>query len=296
MSAAMSATVSAVPPRSTADVKKFYEGKTPNLGGRTVMKAGDDALKTVMVPLDNILHLVDGMAFMHVWYLYDLYINHLKIEDQDDRDRFWVMLQLAKARNQRLMRGCNVVVEKLNSEKKEGDPDKKPFTIEDPVNLEEVLAVAERLNLDPTVYTDTKNDEREIASCTNKWCLDQLTEIGKAADNVKIVTDLDGIKWLVLIVRIFGPGADNYAFAGGFLNAGETFAAAAEREGDEETEITVDGKRLAGGDMGNDVVVTLKTTVLEKVNIKAWDPRLKFAEFGIEVCGVIYELMFSYKK
>jgi 8-oxo-dGTP pyrophosphatase MutT (NUDIX family) len=128
-----------------------------------------------------------------------------------------------------------------------------------------------------------------VQQCSNDWCLSQNTACGKAADNVQIITDLDGVDWLVLIVRQFGPGRAQLAWAGGLVDNKETFKAAALREKDEETEVTLSSH----GVTDNQVKVTTTQTELKPVKMMDWDPRAKFVE-GMEVGAVVTHHKFQF--
>jgi len=95
---------------------------------------------------------------------------------------------------------------------------------------------------------------------------------------------MDGEDWLVLIVRQFGPGRAQLAWAGGFVDKGETFTDAALREKDEETEVS-----LSGDD--SSVRFDITTTELKPVRMMDWDPRAKLVE-GMEVAAVVTHYRF----
>jgi ADP-ribose pyrophosphatase YjhB (NUDIX family) len=120
-------------------------------------------------------------------------------------------------------------------------------------------------------YLDETNDTNEVIDCTNAWNMEQKDIPGEASDYINIVKDLDGIVWVLLITRLFGPGRNQDAFPGGFREIGETFEQAGNREGDEETELDLKNSSKYS---------TVSINITEKHSY--WhDPRGKFK------CGMI---------
>jgi hypothetical protein len=159
---------------------------------------------------------------------------------------------------------------------------KKQFQIREMSNIVSIIAEAHKLGICTAMYLGESTDEDDVQQCTNDWCLNQNPTCGKAADNVQIITDLDGVDWLVLIVRQFGPGRAQLAWAGGLVDKGETFKAAALREKDEETEVSL----ASHGATNAQINVTTIQTELASVKMEDWDPRAKFVE-GMEVGAVV---------
>ena len=265
-------------------VKQIYYAKTANLRGKRInLVAKDDAKFVHLVPLLYIVFGIEAMPFLHVWFALDYYRtlynegtkNHVKSIDPLLVRRLEVVFQLSRFRNHRLMKKVNAVLSQ--------HPGKKLFQIPEPVDIEKVLVDAKALGVDPSKYLDETTDEDDLVQCTNEWCLNQNAACGKASDNVQVITDLDGTDWLVLIVRQFGPGRAQLAWAGGFVDKGETFTDAALREKDEETEMSLSGD--------GDVVFDITTTELKPVKMMDWDPRAKLVE-GMEVGAVVTHYMF----
>lgn len=252
-------------------VAKKYEGKAPNFGNLTLnLVAKDDARFVELVPVEYIAYGIRAMPFLHPWFALDYYTNYLP--NPELASRLEVIYQLARMRNHRIMRKVNQVIAT-----KEG---KKQFCINEMSNTVSVMTKALELGIDASKYLDESTDEDDVQQCSNDWCLNQNPTCGKAADNVQIITDLDGTDWLVLIVRQFGPGRAQLAWAGGLVDKGETFKAAALREKDEETEVSLTG-------MGATQVKVITTqTELKPVKMMDWDPRAKFVE-GMEVGAVV---------
>ncbi len=256
------------------EITKKYNGKMPNLGGMTLnLVAKDDARFVEVVPVEYIAYGIRAMPFLHPWFALDYYKNHST--NKEIASRLEVIYQLARIRNHRVMRKVNKIIAT-----KEG---KTQFQIREMSNIVSIIAEAHELGIDPSKYLDETTDEDDVQQCSNDWCLNQNTACGKAADNVQIITDLDGIDWLVLIVRQFGPGRAQLAWAGGLVDKGETFKAAALREKDEETEVSMSSHGVTSPVQ---VKVTTTQTELKPVKMMDWDPRAKFVE-GMEVGAVV---------
>jgi len=228
-----------------------------NLGGRKPnIIAKDDAELVHEIRVDDIASGKHAMPFCHVWFLLDYY----SMTERDDyTKKFEVLFDLSRIRNRRLMRKVNVILAQCGG--------KKLFEVDNmrPVfDIELVKTRAKVFGVDVSAYLGDENDEDDVSQCTSEWCLNQSPEPGKASDNVQIITDLDGVDWLILITRKNGPGRGQKALAGGFVDPGETFVEAADREKDEET-----GVELFGS-------YTTTVTDLAPVMMMDWDPRAKF--------------------
>ena len=257
-------------------IAKKYEGKKPNLGGLQLnLVAKDDARFVEVVPVEYIAYGIQAMPFLHVWFALDYYKNYCNKSADSNSElarRLDVVFQLSRIRNHRIMRKVNEIIAT-----REG---KKQFRINEMSNTVSIIVEARELGIDPSKYLDETTDVDDVQQCSNDWCLNQNAECGKAADNVQIITDLDGVDWLVLIVRQFGPGRAQLAWAGGLVDKGETFKAAALREKDEETEVTVSDSGAKKDSF------TTTQTELRPVKMMDWDPRAKFVE-GMEVGAMV---------
>ncbi len=249
----------------------------PNLGGMTLsLVAKDDAKFVHVVRVSDILNGTYAMPFLHVWFALDYFRTH----NSDYTKKLELLFTLSRFRNHRVMRKVNSIIAT-----REG---KKPFTFtvemtQLDIHISKTVDEAKALGINPSKYLDESTDDDDVPQCSNDWCLNQNTTCGKAADNVQIITDLDGVDWFVLIVRQNGPGRSQLAWAGGFVDKGETFKAAALREKDEETEVTISG---------NSVQVETTITELAPVKLMDWDPRAKFVE-GMEVGAVVTHHVFK---
>lgn len=241
----------------------------PNLGGRTPkILAKDDAELVHMVRVDDIANGKYAMPFCHVYFLMDYY---RRIGREDYAQRFEVLFDLSRLRNRDIMSKVNDIVSQHEG--------KTLFDLKamNYISVVDVMSRAKEFGVSTDKYVLEDDD---VAQSTTPWCLDQLTAPGKAADNVQIITDLDGIDWIVLIVRKFGPGRNNLALAGGFVDANETFTQAAIRENDEETEVVLYG--------------SYKTsyTDLNPVHIPDWDPRARLP-YGVIVAARVTHHVFE---
>lgn len=264
-------------------IAKKYVGKKPNLGGMELnLVAKDDARFVEVVPVEYIAYGVRAMPFLHAWFALDYYKNYSIKSAVSNSElaselagglarRLEVVFQLSRIRNHRIMHKVNQIIAT-----KDG---KRQFQINEMSNVVSIIVEARELGIDPSKYLDETTDEDDVQQCSNDWCMNQNTECGKAADNVQIISDLDGVDWLVLIVRQFGPGRAQLAWAGGLVDKGETFKTAALREKDEETEVSITGD-------ANRVSFTTTQTELRPVKMMDWDPRAKFVA-GMEVGAMV---------
>lgn len=247
---------------------------TPNLGGKQLkLVAKDDARNVYCFRAEDVASGKIAMPFRHPEFAKLYYETCNKIM----YTMFSLISLFAQIRNHRVMRKCNEVIAKHEG--------KKLFTLTDEMNaldarLPELLTQAKEAGVDPSVYLDESTDVDDVEQCTNSWCLNQNPTRSKASDNIIIITDLDGVDWFVLIERQNGPGRAQKAWAGGFVDKGETFTEAAVREKDEEV----------GMDMSGSFTTTI--TELPVIISNDWDPRAKFVE-GMENGAVVTHYRFS---
>jgi len=251
----------------------------PNLGGKQLkLIAKEDAVHVGCYRVIDVASGKIAMPFRHAEFAKEYYSSI----DQTLYERFTLVGYFSQIRNHRVMRKCNVVIAKHEG--------KKLFTLTDEMNdldnrLLEFQELAHSIGIDPTLYLDESTDADDVEQCTNTWCLNQNPTRGKASDNIIIITDLDNVDWFVLINRQHGPGRAQKAWAGGFVDKGETFIEAAMREKDEEV----------GMDISDSSGVTVTTTVTELpvVISNDWDPRAKFVE-GMVNGAVVTHYRFTY--
>ncbi len=247
----------------------------PNLGGFTInLVAKDDAAHVRIVRAADVMNGSVLMPFCHPRFAMDYY---RKIGREDYAKKFEIVYTLTRIRNRRLMRKINKKIAEHDG-KAQFDVDNMEF-----INEHEVAVHAKALGISMSKYLDESPDEDDVEQCSNSWCLDQKDDCGEASDNVVIITDLDGVDWFVLIIRLNGPGREQLAWAGGFVDKGESFRDAAIREMDEEIEVGITGK------------YTTTYTDIEPVYIMDWDPRAKFAKKGMKVAARVTHHVFIAK-
>ena len=239
--------------------------ESPNFGGVKInLLAKDDAENVHLV---NVLDIANGkkaMPFVHPFFLYNYYNNNPK---STLTNKLRLITDLATVRNIRLMRKINKILQ--IKQKIQFTITKEMESIEN--SLPELIRQSKNFpEMNTQIYLDESTDQDDINECTNSWNLNQSATPGKAADSIKIFRDFDNNDWLVLISRKNGPGRNQYAYAGGFVDPGETFIAAAAREADEETSVKLSGSINCE---------TRITNIPEKLRLY-WDPRAKYP-FGM---------------
>jgi hypothetical protein len=245
----------------------------PNLGGKTLnLVAKDDAAHVRVVRTSDVMYGNVLMPFCHPRFAMDYY---RMIGRDDYANKFEIVYALTRIRNRRLMRKINQKIAQHDG-KSQFDVDNMEFIDERKIKNE-----AKKFKIDTSKYLDELNDEDDVEQCSNSWCMNQIDECGEASDNVVIITDLDSVDWFVLIVRQNGPGRKQLAWAGGFVDKGESFKDAAIREMDEEMEVGITGK------------YTTTYTDIEPVYIMDWDPRAKFAKRGMKVFARVTHHVFT---
>ena len=273
--------------------------KEPNLGGlKLKLLAKDDADRVHLIKINDISEGRIAMPFVHpyfLWYYYESKKSVLyssvsgKVELKRALTKLVSQLDIittfAKIRNIRLMKKINSII--ISNQK-------IPFSITQEMenlmdNLPELLMKARYLDINPSIYLDESTDLDDINECTNSWCLNQVNEAGKASDSIRIITDIDNNDWLVLISRKNGPGRNQYAYAGGFVDPGETFSAAAKREKDEETDEKIEG-------IDTNISHTTTTFIIPENFSQVWDPRAKFVKGMINGATVTHDIFLNKKK
>jgi hypothetical protein len=248
-------------------------------------EAGDDAKKVNLWSVSDVLTGKHKLAFAHV-YLLVKFFEQFPSEDVNI-DVLHHALLLTKYYNINLLLSVNERIADLIKDNIIPDTVKyMPISSEMmdiynhvTTNLDEILEVSTQLNFDPTLYLRPPVTD-DIEQCTDgnfrvtgndrtlKFCLlSQMSEPNSASDNVKIFKGTDGY-YMVVIVREFGPGREDLAFAGGFLEKNETFKQASLREAEEEAKMTI-------GELGN-ITYTKQSHDIEPIFSNWWDPRAKF--------------------
>jgi len=246
----------------------------------------DDAMRAELINIKEILNGTKKMAFGHPFFLLQAFIILGKLELITTAE---CIVALAKYRNCRIIQACNSLIAELNER---GWHDKNgnivhlipcEFTsdmMEAIHNYDVLQECAEKLGIKSSNYL-TGDISSDIESCMhNDFCLHQkLDGINSASDRVTIVEDFDGELYLLSVERAFGPGKNDIAFPGGFVELQENFLQAAIREGNEEVEgITVFEDKEC-----------FERTIyeLQIVESKWWDPRAKFYPYGMRNGGLL---------
>lgn len=246
----------------------------------------DDALRAELINIKEILNGTRKMAFGHPSFLLQAFLILGKLEIIYTIE---CIVALAKYRNCRIIQACNSLITELNEkgwQDKNGNivrliPCEFTSDMVEIINNYDVLQEwAERLGIKSSGYL-TGDITSDIESCMhNEFCLHQkLDGINSASDRVTIVEDLDGELYLLSIERAFGPGKNDVAFPGGFVELQENFLQAAMREGSEEVggiKVFEDEERF-----------TRTICELQIVESKWWDPRAKFYPWGMRNGGLL---------
>lgn len=263
---------------TTTLLPKDHSG-TPNLGNKKLkILAKSDAENVYCIPAYKIANGEVIMPFRHAEFAAAYYKN----VNEEMYKRFALIAYFSKYRNHRLMKKINTVIAKHEN--------KKLFAItpemeQEDAEFDKFFTEATRLNVNPFKYLSEDSDVDDVEQSTNSWCLNQSVMRGKASDNIVIITDLNGVDWFILIERKNGPGRSQAAWAGGFVDPGETFTEAALREKDEETDIAISES--------SEITMTTKITELPVIISNDWDPRAKFVE-GMENGAVVTHYTFSH--
>lgn len=255
-----------------------------------VFSGKDDALNAELVNIEEILSGAKRMAFGHPFFLWSALeiLRKSKLGKRKLIKRAECIVALAKYRNCRIINACNNRISELNVRgwcDKNGVavellPCKLTSDMEELINNCNILqGWAESLGIDSSGYL-TGDISADIEACMhNDFCLHQKHDgINFASDRVTIVEDLDGELYLLSIERKFGPGENDVAFPGGFVELQETFMEAAAREGGEEV----------GGIHVFEDKEHFERTIRELpvVESKWWDPRVKFYPHGMANGGL----------
>lgn len=249
----------------------------PNLDGKSLnLVAKDDAAAVHPVRVMDIATGKEAMPFLHVWFALDYYRDNVIVKNMKLVELFELALVFSRLRNLRLMRKVNVIL----ADKGLVLFEFTPSMVELEKNRDLHIAKALEVGFDTSKYLDETTDDDDVPQCSNDWCCKQNTAPGKASDNVVVITDCDGVDWFVLIVRKNGPGRNQLAWAGGFVDPNESFVDCAARELDEEVDMTVQDP------------YTTNTTILHNVLHSDWDPRAKFP-FGMEVGATVTHYIFT---
>jgi 8-oxo-dGTP pyrophosphatase MutT (NUDIX family) len=307
------------------------------------LKASSDAKH---VHGTSILDIVNGeavMAFGHIVFLKQFLLSCPSITCKDGFEdwekKIDLLIDLCEYRNvvtakevNKLVRFHNCIIEQRNQfDKPDGSPkrmkttpDSGDFEMYSDHILYEIVITEEMETLSKDVgslidrafilginhesYLETNpNVQMDIDQCfSSKWNHDQAREIQPTADSIVVITDLDGLDYVLTITRMFGPGNGCIAFQGGLIDkivdaegkeVYEDSEDAAERETMEEIGINLDTfpkdiERLTKQmGLSKSSVTPAKVSVNDEERGAKWDPRLRFGRFGTRSSAIAYHLV-----
>jgi len=256
-----------------------YSGN-PSLGGKKLKRvAKSDAANVYCIRVEDVANGSVAMPFWHPHFAAQYYKDHSKFGPQFD-----LVLLLAQYRNSRVIRKVNVVLEANGL---------KLFPEPESFDLASIIERCKAHGVTPDHYLNEETDEDDVQQCTDgnekakKFNFAQSDKQMEAADSIKIITDLDLVDWFILIQRQNGPGRNQAAWAGGFVDDEDSFEngsvavsdekkkfeIAAKREDEEETSVNVE-------EVFEGVTFTVVKKNLNIVESRMWDPRARFAIHG----------------
>lgn len=243
----------------------------PNLGKMDIQfYAKTDAINAIPKMIIDFANGEAVMPFLHSIFLLDAYI--LLRKDKYVIEKLKIIVELSKVRQIRLIRKVNLKIKEISEQSVQ-------FEITDDMvelmnGIEELVRKALEHGVNPFKYLDESTDEDDIIQSTNTFCMNHWANLSTnirpdmldTGDFIRIITDIDGIDWVVVISRKNGPGKGHFAWAGGYKDDGETLTQASKREGDEET-----SEIKSGND--DDIEVTTSEYVLNAYDFSFWDIR-----------------------
>jgi hypothetical protein len=268
----------------------IYNGTDmPNTGSiQLKITPRDDAAAIRIVRVRDIANGTYAMPFLHVWFALEYYKKCNSADlPANLLEQLDVVYNLSRLRNHRIMRAVNARIDEANISRG-GNTGKKlvqhfAYDFSDAPNEDEVKAKAAQYGVKLDAYYNEASDKSDIDECSNgnpravSFNFDNQKDVpGAATDNVQIITDLDNEDWLILIVREFGPGKNLLAWAGGFVDPGETHEAAGERELEEEM------KQDTDWNSDPNVTVEMYKTIISDPGKLDWDPRANLCK-GVKV-------------
>jgi hypothetical protein len=257
----------------------------PNLGSEFVnLVAKTDAIKALFIRVSDIANGNAVMPFLHAIFMLDAY--QILFKDDYMIEQLKIVVGLSRVRQIRLIRKVNLRIQ-------ERHPNQLVlFEItQDMIDLmngiNELIERAQEFNVNPSKYLDESTDEDDINQSTNDFCMtywdkklskDIRADMLNTGDFIRLVTDINGVVWVIVISRQNGPGKGHFAWAGGYVDKGETLEEASKREGDEEI------SEIKSGDNEYIEVETYECG-LPSYDIKYWD--IRYYNAIALSCGII---------
>lgn len=253
-------------------------------------KANDDALKVAFLSLLEIFMGKYCMAFRHILF----FVEPLKaLEEKLKRahgakyayaaffKKAYMCIEcidrLSILKQQRLAKRVNDAA-KLALQGKDFNPHGLKTETEYNDLFKETILNAISLGIKWSSYINTTDDDAEIVGVSNPYCYNQSTEF-TAMDNIVIFLSKDGSLYTLVILRVFAPGINSVAWAGGMFDVKECGGTeldveCANRELKEETGVDIDIKNFANGT----TMITGKIDVAPRQNwdlrLRAWNPSI----------------------
>lgn len=269
----------------------------------------DDALKACLTPFEEILNGETPIAFNHIVYVKNA-IEMLCSEYSNDQKYLRYLKKLLRQaeliyslsvyRNYQIIKGVNDKFTRLNMEidaKNERNSEMnlvrlKLMTVTQEMifienNIDQIIQSAIIMGINYERYINVEEDD--VEQCSNGFCQNQLDKPGKASDAVIVIKNgPNGRLYLLSIKRANGPGRNNIALPGGFLdfcektNAIESFQNASIRELNEE---------VGGINVLLSIPAKVLKLIVEQFHSLSWDPRGRFPEgMYLGAIIVIYDL------
>lgn len=280
----------------------IYNGNEMPATGNIQLKITprDDAAAIRIVKVSDIANGKYAMPFLHVWFALEYYKKHCQADELPLNliNQLDVVYNLSRLRNHRIMRAVNERIDEANKTRGVNTGkkiiNKFVYDFSDAPNEEQVKADAKKYGVKLDAYYNEESDKSDIDECSNGNPRaesfnfeNQRDGPGAATDNVQIITDLNNEDWLILIVREFGPGKNLLAWAGGFVDPGETHEAAGNRELEEEM------KQDTDWNSDPNVTVEMYKTIITDPGKLDWDPRANLWK-GVKVtANVRHRYLFS---
>ena len=273
------------------------DSETPSIGGHVLVNGKDDAISAKWYRVDRYGEYERAFGHDgHYAQVFALMFEAGELVFDLPSKQAKCALDFAYLRNARIIRKVNKRIAEYNA----ANPDKKPVqphsvdaeTAEIEAKRPEMEAFARSIGYDFSKYVNETNDDADVKDCTDGTAfglkfnfVDQLDRLETATDNIRLMKDVDGVWWYLMIERAFGPHRATQACAGGFGDPKkdgkqESFKETGDREFDEEVSTNVFDAREG-------ITITiLAEGEFQPVLHKLSDARARLAIHGIMVSCV----------
>jgi len=196
------------------------------------IKGKDDAISACIKPLKSIISGEIVLAFNHARLLFNA-CKELNLPEEI-LNNLELLTKLSLIRNVEVINEVNKIMKSNNKKEKVLTDDVlEIYSNKGQIIIECIFNDIEFIN-----YLLEENKLSDIESCSNEWNLNQIDEQQKMADKIVLIKK-NNEYFVLLIVRGFGPGLNEYAFPGGMVEIDETFKECSQRECDEEVETNI---------------------------------------------------------